>query len=109
MKKSRRALYLKNFTKLLFLLCLFSLVVMFYFAIRVRAAESKTSDDKMFTVHMVKEGETLFDIADQYADPVHYESYARYVKEVCFTNHLESDKIHAGQSLFVPYYAPAHK
>ena len=76
----------------------------FGFAMSARAEEKSAVSEKLITLHIVQNGETLFELAVRYQEDLHYENIEQYVKEVMFTNHLDSERIHAGQTLFLPYY-----
>ena len=75
-----------------------------YFVIRARANELGAGRPKLVTLHTVKEGENLTQLAMDYSDPVHYPNYHAYIREVKFTNHLSGDLLHPGQQIFLPYY-----
>lgn len=59
---------------------------------------------KYFTSVMVQSGDTLYSIAQEYADD-HYASIDAYIEEVCLTNHLMDMDICAGDYLVIPYYS----
>ncbi len=63
---------------------------------------------KYFTSILIQPGDTLYSIAQQYADG-HYASIYDYVEEICLTNHLLDDKIYAGNYLIIPYYSTEFK
>ena len=77
---------------------------LFGFAMNARAEEKSAVAEKLITTHIVKNGETLFELAVRYQEDLHYENIEQYVNEVMFTNHLDSERIYAGQTLFLPYY-----
>lgn len=58
---------------------------------------------KMVTSILVKEDDTLWDIATQYYTE-EYSSISKYIKEIKKSNGLQTDHIHAGYSLIIPYY-----
>ena len=64
---------------------------------------------KYYTSITVETEETLWDIADEYADYEHYEDKDSYIAEVRSINHLEDNCIFAGQLLIIPYYAEEFK
>ncbi|MGN0472606.1 MAG: LysM peptidoglycan-binding domain-containing protein [Lachnospiraceae bacterium] len=67
-------------------------------------ADRRESRMKMFTSIEVKGGDTLYEIADRYADE-HYPSCNDYVREVVRINCLDNaDDIVAGQYILIPYY-----
>ena len=50
------------------------------------------------------------EIAEKYADDIHYDSLSDYMDEVIFINHLEDgDQIKAGTYLTIPYYSTEFK
>lgn len=59
---------------------------------------------KYFTSVLVESGDTLYSIAQEYADE-HYSSIDAYIEEVCLTNHLMDMEICAGDYLVIPYYS----
>lgn len=59
---------------------------------------------KYFKSIYIKEGDSLWSIAKEYADE-HYSSKASYITEVKRMNSLESDSIKTGSYLIVPYYS----
>ena len=66
---------------------------------------ASTSNQKYFICIDIKEGDSLWSIADLYISE-EYSSVEEYVKEVKELNGLTSDKIFCGATLVVPYYAP---
>lgn len=61
---------------------------------------------KYYTGITVKAGESLWEIAGEYVDGVHYNSRESYISEVCSINHLSDENdITAGQMLVLPYYS----
>lgn len=61
---------------------------------------------KYYTGITVENGDTLWDLADEYMDDAHYGNKASYISEVRSINHLDENcSIKAGQFLIVPYYS----
>lgn len=52
----------------------------------------------------IKNGDTLWDIAGEYASDIYYDSTQDYVDEIKEVNGLTSNMIHQGQHLIVVYY-----
>ena len=70
-------------------------------------ASSMTSDQqsyKYYTSIQVKQGESLWSIAGHYMSS-DYSDLDAYIEEVRDLNHLDSDDIHAGEYLLIPYYS----
>lgn len=70
----------------------------------VASAQSSTPEKtKMYMSIDIKDGDTLWDIAEEYADPAYY-TISEYVEELKSMNGLNRDTIHAGNSLVIAYY-----
>lgn len=74
------------------------------------AISSNANDGfKYYTSVTVEAGESLWELAGEYVDGVHYESRESYIAEVCSINHLaDENSITAGQMLIIPYYSPEY-
>lgn len=60
---------------------------------------------KYFTSIQIKAGDTLWSLADRYADELHYASQDQYIAEVMEINHMTDEDIYVGNYLIVPYYS----
>lgn len=71
---------------------------------------SSASDDlrvnerKFFTSYVVKKGDTLWSIAEQYITE-EYKSYNDYIDEIKTSNHIGGSYLQEGQLIVLPYYA----
>lgn len=76
-------------------------------SVSYKAISSNANDGfKYYTGVTVKVGESLWDLAGEYMDDVHYDSRESYIAEVCSINHLtDENAITAGQLLIFPYYS----
>ncbi len=87
-------------------LALFAAVVLAFCGFRfVYAHDEPDKDPSVCTCYKsieIASGDTLWSIAEEYADDS-YENSQHYIAEVKKINHLESDVIHQGQFLTVPY------
>ncbi len=63
---------------------------------------------KYYTSIQVESGDTLWGIADKYISLEHW-NYDTYIEEVITLNHMNDEKIHAGQYLMIPYYSSDYK
>jgi len=60
---------------------------------------------KYYTSIMIESGDTLWTLAEEYGDDIHYDSVSDYINEVMQINHLNTEQINAGEYLIVPYYS----
>ncbi len=60
---------------------------------------------KYYTSVQIAPGDTLWTLADKYADEAHYPSQNQYIAEVMSMNHLAGEEICAGNYLILPYYS----
>lgn len=60
---------------------------------------------KYFTSIQIGPGDTLWNLADRYADQEHYASRDQYIAEVMAMNHMTGEELSAGSYLIVPYYS----
>lgn len=76
-------------------------------AVSYRTIHSNAGDGfKYYTSVVVEPGDSVWEIADQYMDDVHYDSKESYIFEVRSINHLdEACSVTSGQMLIVPYYS----
>lgn len=69
-------------------------------------ADNTPNNFKYYTGIVVKSGDTLWTLADQYIDYTEYKNKAEYIEEVCSINRLEDESdIRAGQRIIFPYYS----
>ena len=60
---------------------------------------------KYFTNYELTSGDTLWSIAETYAD-YHYDSINDYIEEICIINSISQDAtLISGTSLIIPYYS----
>lgn len=70
-------------------------------------AASAESSYKYYTSVQVKEGDTLWKIADLYITE-ECGSMREYIAEICSVNHISENDIHIGQYITIPYYSGAY-
>lgn len=94
----------------LILVAVFALVALLMIGTKVyrNKAYGNSYDDKYVVSIQIEEGDTLWGIASRYYIP-ECGSMKQYVKEICKTNSLKSDSIHAGNYLLIPCYTSACK
>lgn len=69
----------------------------------VEAKDYTTSQQKYYTSVEVKEGDTLWGIAEEYMTE-EYKDRDTYIDEVCKMNHITGHVIRTGTTILVPYY-----
>ena len=86
------------------------IVVLFCTTLSVYAACSRQEVTKVTTQHkyvksiLIESGDTLWSIAERFADREHYSNYFEYMNEVKRLNNLHTDRIKSGNHLMVVYY-----
>ncbi len=86
------------------------LIVFFCTTLSVYAACSRQENSEVTSQHkyvksiLVESGDTLWSIAEQFADREHYSNYFEYMNEVKRLNNLRTDRIKAGNYLMIVYY-----
>ena len=94
--------YRINYGKLMLLVGMLSFLVIFGTGI-VKAADSNYEvRNRIYTSVSIKKGDTLWDIASEYADSDM--SVKEYINELITINNLPSTDITAGQRLIVFYF-----
>lgn len=72
----------------------------------VEAKDNFTDREKYYTTLLVEEGDTLWDIADEYMTE-EYEDKEAFIREVSAMNQLTGHIIRCGDTIIIPYYADA--
>ena len=86
------------------ILALIAVCVIISLAVVPAFAGAGSTREKLYTEHRIAEGESLWSIAQEYSSPEYLDSYD-HIREIMEINHLtDSDSIHAGAYLVVPYY-----
>lgn len=101
-RREQRKKYLITSLAALATCCIALLGAISYNAIHTDAA----SGFKYYTGIIVENGDTLWELADQYMDYNHYKDKQAYISEVKSMNHLDgNEELYTGQFLVVPYYS----
>ena len=86
-----------------------AVIAIFTFSYHSLVSSASTGSEqvsyKYFTSIQVEAGDTLWSIAEEYADQEHYSSYKEYINEVKRMNKMRDDSIVSGQYLIIPYYS----
>ncbi len=86
------------------------LISLLLFGLSSEADETGTQLHKYYTSVLVKDAESLNELAAQYADAEHYRNLRMYYREVREINHLPMDdpdtlQIAPGNYIILPYYS----
>ena len=93
-------------TKKIFIIAGIILVTVLYILISHKdspATSSSNSSKKYYKCITIEEGDTLWDIANEYKTE-EYASTQAYIDEVLAMNNLNTDVIVDGTNLLIPYY-----
>lgn len=96
--------------KMLIIFCL-TIIVMFGigvgFGTLLTRAEEPIQEPayKYYANIEIQRGDTLWSIADEYMDSVHYTDKMEYMDELMALNHMSDDHLISGQKILVPYYS----
>ncbi len=95
----------------MFILTGIAVVLVVFFALSYHAMLTHANTEledvsyKYYTSVQIEPGDTLWSLADRYADREHYVSQEQYITEVMNMNHLTREDICAGNYLIIPYYS----
>ena len=97
----------KGFLRSVLLAVLATACMIFICAVSYRSIRTNASSGfKYYTSVTVENGETLWDIADEYVDYNYYKNKNSYITEVQRINHLDENCcLVAGQTIILPYYS----
>lgn len=111
MRNRQRKLRRQKEIRRIFILSGVAIVLILSFALSYHAllsqANTKLEDVsyKYYTSVQIEPGDTLWTLADKFADERHYASQDQYIAEVMRMNHLTGENIWAGDYLILPYYS----
>jgi len=95
----------KNPTMILLGALIFTVILLSLFTISTQViAEKSPTKEKLVTSVRIKEGDSLWSIAERYMTEEYSDIYT-YINEIKRSNGLTSDVIHEGAYIIVPYYA----
>ena len=103
MIRSKRSIHFA-FAVMVFLIIFFCTTLSVYAACSRHEATKVTTQHKYVKSILIESGDTLWSIAERFADREHYSNYFEYMNEVKRLNNLRTDRIKAGNHLMVVYY-----
>ena len=108
--KVRRQREIRNHIfKMIFTVCLIvGLAAPYHSIVSYAETDIDNVTFKYYTDIEVEYGESLWSIAEKYADE-HYRSNLQFIKEVKSINHISGDVIREGQTIVIPYYSSVYK
>lgn len=83
-----------------------AIILTIVFATKTATADRERERIKQVTSVQIQQGDTLWSIASRYFSD-EYRDVNDYIDEIMISNGLESDTIHAGNYIIVPYFADA--
>ncbi|MBR5508665.1 MAG: LysM peptidoglycan-binding domain-containing protein [Lachnospiraceae bacterium] len=94
----------------MFLIFWLTLLIMFGvgvgFGTLLTRAESPTEAYHKYYANIeIQRGDTLWGIADDYMDTVHYTNRTEYLNEIMKINDMVDSKLITGQKIIVPYFS----
>lgn len=105
-RKRRRNVIMKKLSFTVITAIVILITALSVFSMTARAKSTKGADDyKYYTSHMIMPGESLWSIAEENADHVHYESVQDYIDEICFINGLNNSDLKIGDYILIPYFS----
>lgn len=83
------------------------LIIAFAFpSLSAKANSTEGADDyKYYTSHMIMPKESLWSIAEENIDYVHYDSIQDYMNEVKFINGIDNSELQIGDYILIPYFS----
>jgi len=106
-RKRRRQKELRR----IFILAGIAIILVLSFTLSYHALLSQANTElgdisyKYYTSVRIEPGDSLWTLADRYADQGHYTSRGQYIAEVMRMNHLAGEDICVGNYLILPYYS----
>ncbi len=112
-RRSRREAVKKQQKERQKMFLIFCLTILLMFGIGVgfgtllTRAEATASESchKYYANIEIRRGDTLWRIADDYMDPVHYENRTEYLNEIMELNGMVNTRLISGQKIIVPYFS----
>ncbi|WP_408071155.1 LysM peptidoglycan-binding domain-containing protein [Butyrivibrio sp. JL13D10] len=82
------------------------LIVILTFSFSSDASNMNNEDYRYYTFISVKSGDSVWTIAEEHMDDLHYRNTKEYVADIANINKISPDaKLNSGTNLIIPYYS----
>ena len=109
-RKKRKSRVLRRLSFTIITAIFVTIIALSVFSLSAKAKSTQGADDyKYYTSHMIMPGESLWSIAQENIDYVHYESVQNYIEEINFINGMTNSELHIGDYILIPYFSDEMK
>ena len=110
LRKKRKSRVLRRLSFTIITAIFVTIIALSVFSLSAKAKSTQGADDyKYYTSHMIMPGESLWSIAQENIDYVHYESVQNYIEEINFINGMTNSELHIGDYILIPYFSDEMK
>ena len=110
LRKKRKSRVLRRLSFTIITAIFVTIIALSVFSLSAKAKSTQGADDyKYYTSHMIMPGESLWSIAQENIDYVHYESVQNYIEEINFINGMTNSELHIGDYILIPYVSDEMK
>ena len=110
LRKKRKSRVLRRLSFTIITAIFLTIIALSVFSLSAKAKSTQGADDyKYYTSHMIMPGESLWSIAQENIDYVHYESVQNYIEEINFINGMTNSELHIGDYILIPYFSDEMK
>lgn len=105
-KKKKRNVIMQKLSFAVITAVFVVIIALSVFSLSAKAKSTQGADDyKYYTSHMIMPGESLWSIAQENIDHVHYESVQDYINEIKFINGITNSELKIGDYILIPYFS----
>lgn len=105
-RKKRRSVVLRKLSFTIITAVFVTIIALSVFSMSAKAKSTQGANDyKYYTSHMIMPGESLWSIAQENIDYVHYESVLAYIEEINFINGMNNSELQIGDYILIPYFS----
>lgn len=101
-KRRAKTVKLVNELKIIGATALMVILLIGLVQISSEKVQAQASHQKIFISVEIKQGDTLWAFAEQYAHADYYQTKQEYIDEVCLLNNLRSTTIYSGRTIALP-------